>query len=43
MTHGMIEGHRVDRHEVGQVVLVRCVVTVPGDDIKGRVILLTIR
>ena len=35
----MVKADGVDRHEVGQVVLVRIVVTMPGYDIKGGVAL----
>lgn len=38
-THGVIEGHAVDHHEVLQVVFVRRVVPVPGDHIERRKIL----
>lgn len=35
----MIKGHTVDDHEVGQVVLVRCVVPVPSHHVERREIL----
>lgn len=35
----MVESHTVDDHEVLQVVLVGCVVAVPGHHIEGGVVL----
>ena len=36
-THCMVKRYGIDRHKVGKVVLVREVVPVPCDHIKGRV------
>lgn len=38
-THCMVEGHTVDDHEVVEVVLVWCVVAVPGHHVEGGEIL----
>ena len=38
-TNGMIEGDTVDNHELAKVILVRVVVTMPGDDVVRRVVL----
>lgn len=38
-THSMIECYTVDRHEVLQVVLVGCVVSVPRYHVKWRKVL----
>lgn len=38
-TYTMIEAHRVDGVEIGQVVLVGYVVAMPGDHIEGTVLL----
>lgn len=40
MAHHMVKGDRVDSVEEGKVVLERGVVSVPGNDIEGRVVLL---
>lgn len=37
VTYYMVKRHCVDSAEVGQVVFVRCVVTIPGHHIKGGV------
>lgn len=39
MTHGVVEGHTVYNHEVLQVVLVGCVVAMPGGHIERGEIL----
>lgn len=31
----MVEGHRVDWAELGQVVLIGCIVAVPGNHVEG--------
>lgn len=38
----MVKGDSIDDHEVLQVVFVRRVITVPGNNVKGRVILVEV-
>lgn len=40
-TYCMVKGHRIDDHEVLEVVLVGCIVSMPGHDIEGGDILIT--
>ncbi len=41
MNYHVVEGHRVDDAELGEVVFVGDVISMPGDNIKGRVILVS--
>lgn len=38
-TYAMIERNGIDNHKIGQVVLVRSVIAVPGNNIEGAVTL----